>query len=132
LLNPERRACSLTRSGTQFTIEIQQRPRVVTDEPELGYPFPRDFLFLDLLGQEPLKLRHFSEGFVLETQLVERVNLSGDDLLMLQRGLEHLAKRRELSRRLGNLEQLHDTVPRMDEMFDAVFVFLGALGFEPR
>src|SRR5262249_40720806 len=88
----------------QLTIGIEDRSRIVVDEPELRDDFASDLFFLDLLGQEPLQLGHLGEGLLAEAQLVERVDLDRHALLVLKRLLEDHCERIEC--RLGLVDRL--------------------------
>jgi hypothetical protein len=91
------------------------------------------FLFLDLLGQEPLQLGHLGEGFLGEAQLVEPVDLRGDALLVRQRLLEHRRQRLEGHRRLRERLELDCPISRQHEVeqLHGVLPFFFALHAQP-
>ena len=82
----------------------RMRRGVVADQLELRDDFAAGLLLLDLLGQEPLQLGDSGERLLLERDLVERIDLPADLLLLLERALEDVGERRELLPRL--LERL--------------------------
>src|SRR5262252_6422412 len=104
------------RSRAELAIEVEDRRRVVLDQPELGDDLARGFLFLHLLGEEPLQLGHLRERLLCEAQLVERVDLRRDTLLVRQRLLEHCIERVEGDFRLLDGVELDLAVARQDEV----------------
>src|SRR5437667_6458913 len=105
------RSVSLRRGASaQLAVKIEQRAGIVSNQAELGDPFARGLLLLDLFGEEPLQLGHFGERLVREAQLIEVVDLFGHARFLPQCDLEHLAKRLEFPRRLIDGHQLDGTV----------------------
>src|SRR5262245_36033889 len=60
---------------TQLTVEVQDRRRIVLDHLKLRDDFTDGLFLFDLLGDEPLQLRHGGKGLLRERELVERVDL---------------------------------------------------------
>src|SRR5262245_2797767 len=104
------------RSRAELAIEVENRRRVVLDQPELGDDLARGFLLLHLLGEEPLQLGHLGERLLLEAQLIERVDLGRDALLVRERLLEHGTERLEADFRLLDRVQLDLAVARQHEV----------------
>src|SRR5213080_2086731 len=66
-LSPVRRCDRGAR--TELSIHVEDHGGIVLHEPKLRDDLARDFLFLDLLGEEPLELGHLRERFLAEAQL---------------------------------------------------------------
>ena len=102
---------------------------IIRSLPTISRP---GLLLLDLLGEEPLELRDRRERLLLEGNLVERVDLTADFLLLAQRPFEHFEHRRErLPRLFQRLE--HDLlIARQDEVEQLHRVHVLFLALEPQ
>src|SRR5262249_9852489 len=83
------------RSASQLSIHVEQRCRVVADQLELRDDFAACLFLLDLFGEDPLQLGDRRERLLLKCGLVERVDLTADRLLLLERALEDVGQRLE-------------------------------------
>ncbi len=112
--------------------DFEQRGRVVADHLQLRDDLAANLFLLDLLGQEPLQLGHGREGLLGESDLVERVDLVADFLLLLERALEYVEHRRVgcLWRLYGT--ELHVAVARQQEVQQLHGVHVLFLALQPQ
>src|SRR5215218_1506819 len=80
-------------AGAELAVHVQERRRVVADHLQLRDDFAAGLFLLDLLGEEPLQLGDGGERLLGERDLIERVNLLADCLLLLERPREHVEQR---------------------------------------
>src|SRR5436190_1742247 len=100
----------------QIAVEQQQRRWLAAGHLQLLDDLAGVLLFLNLLGDEPLQQRLGGVVALFQRQLVEPVDQCRDLALVIQRLLEHIQRRLELTRRLVERLKLHAAAAVVQEI----------------